>query len=46
MSTTVFRYTVDEEGRVTTTQILFKEESGNVSDLKGPEKPIDPENPK
>jgi RHS repeat-associated protein len=42
----VFRYTVDEEGNVTTSRILFKEESGNVSDLKGPEKPIAPEDPR
>ena len=42
----VFKYTVDDKGNVTTTQIFNKEESGHVSDLKQPEKPIKPQNPK
>ena len=42
----VFKYTVDDKGNVTTTQLFNKEESGHVSDLKQPEKPIKPQNPK
>jgi len=42
----VYKYTVDEKGNVTTTQIFTKQESGHVSDLKQPEKPIKPQEPK
>jgi len=42
----VFKYTVDDKGNVTTTQVFNKEESGNISDLKKPEKPIKPQAPK
>ena len=36
----VFKYTMDAKGNVTTTQIFVKTESGNLSDLKKPERPI------
>jgi RHS repeat-associated protein len=36
----VFKYTVDDKGKVTTTMILDKKESGNIGDLSKPEKPI------
>jgi RHS repeat-associated protein len=42
----VYRYTVDDKGNVTTTQVFTKQESGHVSDLKQPEKPIKPQEPK
>jgi hypothetical protein len=41
----VFKYTVDDKGNVTTTQVFTKQESGHVSDLKQPEKPIKPQEP-
>jgi RHS repeat-associated protein len=42
----VYKYTVDDKGNVTTTQVFTKQESGHVSDLKQPEKPIKPQEPK
>jgi hypothetical protein len=36
----VFKYTVDDKGSVTTTQIFVKTESGNMLDLGKNEKPI------
>ncbi|HUP79359.1 MAG TPA: hypothetical protein VM260_12485 [Pirellula sp.] len=42
----VFKYTMDDKGNITTTQIFNKEESGNVGDLKKPEQPIKPQEPK
>ena len=36
----VFKYTMDAKGNVTTTQIFVKTESGYMSDLKKPEKPV------
>jgi hypothetical protein len=42
----VYRYTVDDKGNVTTTQVFTKQESGHISDLKQPEKPIKPQEPK
>ncbi|HEY6250945.1 MAG TPA: hypothetical protein VI685_13375 [Candidatus Angelobacter sp.] len=42
----VYRYTVDDKGNVSTTLIYNKQESGHVSDLKQPEKPIKPQDPK
>jgi hypothetical protein len=42
----VYRYSVDDKGNVTTTQVFTKQESGHVSDLKQPEKPIKPQEPK
>jgi RHS repeat-associated protein len=42
----VFKYTVDNKGNITTIQIFNKEESGHISDLKKPETPIKPQNPK
>ncbi len=42
----VFSYTVDSKGNITETQIVFKQESGNSSDLKKEEKPIKPQEPK
>ncbi len=41
----VFRYSVDDKGNVSSQQILYKQESGNVGDLKQPERPIAPEGP-
>ena len=37
---------MDEKGNITTTQIFNKEESGHLSDLKQPEQPIKPQEPK
>ncbi len=42
----IFRYSVDAKGNVTSQQILYKQESGNVSDLKGAERPIAPVDPR
>jgi len=42
----VYRYSMDDKGNVTTTQVFTKQESGHVSDLKQPEKPIKPQEPK
>lgn len=36
----VYKYTMDGKGNVTTTLIRNKVESGNILDLRGPEKPI------
>ncbi|HXM50583.1 MAG TPA: hypothetical protein VN956_22265 [Pyrinomonadaceae bacterium] len=36
----VFKYTMDAKGNVTTTQIFVKTESGYMSDLKKPERPV------
>ena len=41
----VYSYTVDAKGNITETQILFKQESGNSSDLKKEEKPIQEKKP-
>jgi hypothetical protein len=36
----VFKYTMDDKGNVTTTQVFVKTESGYPSDLKKPERPV------
>ena len=41
----VYSYTVDTNGKITETQILFKQESGNSSDLKKEEKTIKEKQP-
>ena len=41
----VYSYTIDTNGKMTETQILFKQESGNFSDLKKEEKPIQEKKP-
>ncbi len=41
----VYSYTVDTQGNTTETQILFKQKSGNSSDLKKSEKPIKEKDP-
>lgn len=42
----VYRHTMDGKGNVTTTQVFTKQESDHVSDLKQPENPIKPQEPK
>lgn len=41
----VYKYTMDDKGNITTTQIFTKHESGHSGDLKKPETPITPQNP-
>lgn len=39
-STEIYKYTVDEKGKITTTLILHKKDSNNIRDLGRKEKPV------
>lgn len=42
----VFKYIMNDKGNITTTQILTKQESGDVDDLNKSEQPITAQTPK